>query len=84
MFVGIGALALGVVLFRKHVFRALLLLGALVPLGCSSESEPDVVEAAMPSLVFDKPHGNMGVLAPTSLKPHEFEFRVWDKSPVVM
>lgn len=81
---GLAAVALTVVVFRKHVSRIFVLILATLCLGCSEKSPPKATEALVPALVFDQPHGKLGEVSAISLNRHDFDFRVWDKSSVVI
>ena len=83
-YVGLCLAALCFALFRKHIPRVLVLAGVAVTLGCSTKSQPEVVKSLNPTLVFHQPLGKLGEVTATSMKAHDFEFRVWDQSSVVI
>ena len=78
---GIGASCIAV--FRKHFARILFVFAVAASLGCSSKL-PKTAEVLESTLVFDQPLGRLGEVSAKSMRVHEFEFRVWDKSSVVI
>ena len=70
---GIGA--------RRATLYAFLCMGAL---GCGESFPETPAEKPEPTLIFTEPVARLGILSPTSLTSHEFEFRVWDDGPVTI